>query len=189
MTVHRPIPLQTTPMRVKVKKMESPNDTDHFQKDQFEDCRNGHCGLDCPYCDELDAVETLTEERREVIENILRANGFNDEFSKNQPENTWVPNVIDKYSILNHALQCLDWYYQSLQRGHCLGLAKELYISLPIRDVKRMWNRRDLGLKKVLYLIEYWEQKYLTDRMFSETVALAGPKPEEMDTWEDAKKL
>ena len=183
MTAHCPTPWQITPLRAKVKRMELPKNTDCFQEDLFEDCRNGDCGLDCPYCDELDTVETLTTKRQRVIESILWANGFNKEFSKNQPDS------LPKYSVLNYASQLLDWYYQSLRRGHCLGLAKELYISLPIRAVKRMWNRRDLGLKKVLYLIEFWEQKYLAERIFSEILAVTRRKPEEMEAWQNAKNL
>ena len=187
MTVNRPVPLLTTPMRMRIKRAEMPNNADCFEDDQFEDCRIGNCGHDCPYCDELEEVEEIAEERQHVIDTILFANGFEDEFVNcSQYENTM---NHDKYVILNDAYACLYRYYEAFCRGHCLGLAKQMYTDLPLRDVLRLWCGRDLGLRKVLYLIEYWEQKYLTERMFSEMLTLAGRKPEEIQAWEEAEKL
>ena len=71
MTVNQPVPLQTTPMSVRIKQAEMPNNADRFEDDQFEDCRIGNCGLDCAYCDELEEVEEIAEERQHVIDTIL----------------------------------------------------------------------------------------------------------------------
>ena len=43
--------------------------------------------------------------------------------------------------------------------------------------------------RKKLDSLQCHKQKYLTERMFSEMLTLAGPKPEEIQAWEEAATL